>query len=89
MPRPKALRSPSREAFFENADVLSLHLPGNRDTRGIITADDLARMKPTALLVNTSRAPIIAPGVFMTSSRRIATSFATPCIRKRETSERS
>jgi D-3-phosphoglycerate dehydrogenase len=52
----------SRAAFFENADVLSLHLPGGKDTRGIVTADDLARMKPTALLVNTSRAPIIAEG---------------------------
>jgi len=49
----------SREAFFENADVISLHLPGNKDTRGIVTAQDLARMKPTALLVNTSRAPLI------------------------------
>src|SRR5262245_16924622 len=52
--------APSREAFFESADVLSLHLPGNRETRGLITADDLGRMKPTALLVNTSRAPIVA-----------------------------
>ena len=55
----------SREAFFEQADVLSLHLPGNRETRGIITAADLARMQPTALLVNTSRAPIIAEGALV------------------------
>jgi D-3-phosphoglycerate dehydrogenase len=52
----------SREAFFENADVVSLHLPLNKETRGIVTAQDLARMKPTALIVNTSRAPIIADG---------------------------
>ena len=52
----------SREAFFESADVLSLHLPGIDETRGIVTAADLRRMKPTALLVNTSRAPIIADG---------------------------
>jgi D-3-phosphoglycerate dehydrogenase / 2-oxoglutarate reductase len=52
----------SREAFFEQADVVSLHLPLNKETRGIVTAQDLARMKPTALIVNTSRAPIIAPG---------------------------
>ncbi len=52
----------SREAFFANADVISLHLPSNKATRGIITAADLARMKPTSLLVNTSRAPIIAEG---------------------------
>ncbi|MEO7404621.1 MAG: D-2-hydroxyacid dehydrogenase family protein [Burkholderiales bacterium] len=53
----------SREAFFQTADVLSLHLPGITETHGIVTADDLRRMKPTALLVNTSRAPIIAEGV--------------------------
>lgn len=52
----------SREAFFESADVLSLHLPLNKETRGIVTARDLARMKPTATIVNTSRAPIIAEG---------------------------
>lgn len=52
----------SREAFFESADVLSLHLPANSETRGIVTAGDLGRMKRTALLVNTSRAAIIADG---------------------------
>jgi D-3-phosphoglycerate dehydrogenase / 2-oxoglutarate reductase len=52
----------SRGAFFAGADVLSLHLPGGTATRGMITADDLATMKPTALLVNTSRAPIIEAG---------------------------
>ena len=50
----------SREAFFAGCDVISLHLPLNDGTRGIITAEDLARMKPSALIVNTSRAPIIA-----------------------------
>ena len=52
----------SREAFFESADIVSLHLPLNKDTRGIVTAQDLARMKPTAMIVNTSRAPIIEKG---------------------------
>ncbi len=52
----------SREAFFESADVLSLHIPLNAETRGIVTAADLARMMPSALLVNTSRAGIIAEG---------------------------
>lgn len=52
----------SREAFFESSDVISLHLPLNAETRGIVTAADLARMKPSALMVNTSRAPIIAAG---------------------------
>jgi D-3-phosphoglycerate dehydrogenase len=54
--------APSREEFFATADVLSLHLPLNAETPGIVTADDLARMKPTALLVNTSRAQIIESG---------------------------
>jgi D-3-phosphoglycerate dehydrogenase len=52
----------SREAFFEDADVISLHLRLNDETRGIVTSEDLARMKPTALVVNTSRAGLIAPG---------------------------
>jgi len=52
-----------RRALFESADVLSLHLPLKPETRGIVTAEDLARMKPTALLVNVSRAPLIAEGV--------------------------
>lgn len=52
----------SREAFFESADIVTLHLPLNKDTRGIVTADDLARMKPSAMIVNTSRGPIIASG---------------------------
>ena len=49
----------SREEFFSSADVLSIHLPLNAETRGIIKAADLALMKPSALLVNTSRAPLI------------------------------
>jgi D-3-phosphoglycerate dehydrogenase len=66
----------SRAAFFETADVLSLHLPGNRETRGSITADDLARMKPTALLVNTSRAPIIAEGALVAALQQGRPGFA-------------
>ncbi|HYD81940.1 MAG TPA: D-2-hydroxyacid dehydrogenase family protein [Paucimonas sp.] len=52
----------SREAFFAEADVLSLHLRLNDATRGIVTAADLARMKPSALFVNTSRAELVAAG---------------------------
>lgn len=52
--------APSREAFFAESDVISIHLPLNDGTRGIVTAEDLGRMKTTALIVNTSRAPIIA-----------------------------
>lgn len=52
----------SREAFFAQADVLSLHLRLVDATRGIVTAHDLARMKPDALLVNSSRAELIETG---------------------------
>jgi len=51
--------APSREAFFEQADVLSLHLRLNAATRGIVIRDDLARMKRDALFVNTSRAELV------------------------------
>jgi D-3-phosphoglycerate dehydrogenase len=60
----------SREAFFESADVISIHLPLNKETRGIVKGDDLARMKPTALIVNTSRAPIIAEGALAEALKR-------------------
>jgi D-3-phosphoglycerate dehydrogenase len=50
----------TREAFFEQADVLSLHLRLNPATRGIVTAEDLGRMKADALFVNTSRAELVA-----------------------------
>ena len=52
----------SRDEFFADCDIISLHLPLNKDTRGIVTWDDLARMKPTALLVNPSRSGLIAKG---------------------------
>ena len=55
----------SKEAFFEMCDVLSLHMRLVPATRHIVTAADLARMKPTALLVNTSRAPLIEPGALV------------------------
>ncbi len=49
----------SREALFEQSDVLSLHLRLHDDTRGIVKQEDLMRMKPTSLLVNTSRAELL------------------------------
>ena len=55
----------SKEAFFEDCDVISLHLRLVPATRGIVTAVDLARMKPSALLVNTSRAPLIETGALV------------------------
>ncbi len=51
----------SKREFFETCDVLSLHMRLLDATRGIVTAADLASMKPTALLVNTSRAGLIEP----------------------------
>lgn len=59
----------SKEAFFERCDVLSLHMRLYDATRGIVTASDLARMKPTALLVNTSRAPLIEPDALVDALR--------------------
>src|SRR6201992_1493535 len=52
----------SKAAFFEQCDVLSLHMRLVDATRGIVKAEDLARMKPSAILVNTSRAGLVAPG---------------------------
>jgi len=60
----------SREAFFETCDVLSLHLRLVDETRGIVGADDLARMKPTALLVNTSRAELVEEGALVSALNR-------------------
>ncbi len=57
--------APSKEVFFAQSDVLSLHMRLVEATRGIVTAGDLVRMKPTALLVNTSRAPLIEPGALI------------------------
>jgi D-3-phosphoglycerate dehydrogenase len=56
---------PSREAFFAQADVLTLHLFANAQTEGIVKAADLACMKPTSLLVNTSRMRLIEPGALV------------------------
>ena len=60
----------SKDAFFEQCDVLSLHLRLVPSTRGIVTASDLARMKSTALLVNTSRAGLIEPGALAEALER-------------------
>ncbi len=55
----------SKQDFFASCDVLTLHVRLYPATRGIVTADDLAHMKPTALLVNTGRAPLIEPGALV------------------------
>ncbi len=57
--------APSKAAFYAAADVISLHMRLVDATRGIVTLDDLAAMKPNALLVNTSRSGLIAPGALV------------------------
>ncbi|MFY9479974.1 MAG: D-2-hydroxyacid dehydrogenase family protein [Aquabacterium sp.] len=62
--------APNREAFFEACDVLSLHLRLTDETRGLIKLEDLNRMKPTALLVNTSRAELLEDNALVTALNR-------------------
>ncbi len=57
--------APSRAAFFADSDIVSLHLRLTPETRGIVTAEDLAAMGPRSVLVNTSRAGLIAPGALL------------------------
>jgi D-3-phosphoglycerate dehydrogenase len=59
----------NKEEFFERCDVISLHMRLVEATRHIVTAADLARMKPTSLLVNTSRAPLIEPDALVNALR--------------------
>jgi D-3-phosphoglycerate dehydrogenase len=70
--------------LLEQSDVLSLHLRLTADTRGILTADDLARMQPDALLVNTSRAELIAPGALETALRAGRPGFAAVDVYEEE-----
>ena len=60
----------SKEAFFSEADVLSVHLRLNENTQGIVTYEDLGRMKPTALFVNTSRAELVEPEALLSALNR-------------------
>lgn len=60
----------SREAFFAESDIVSLHLRLNDATRSIVTLEDLSRMKPTSLLVNTSRAELIEPDALLAGLNR-------------------
>jgi D-3-phosphoglycerate dehydrogenase len=61
--------APDRATLFADCDVVSLHLRLVPATRGIVTASDLARMKPSSLLVNTSRAGLIEPGALVAALR--------------------
>jgi len=60
----------SKEAFFSQSDVLSLHLRLNDSTRGLVRADDLALMKPTSLFVNTSRYELLEDGALVSALNR-------------------
>jgi len=60
----------SREALFESSDVLSVHLRLVEATRGLIGLEDLSRMKPTALFVNTSRAELVKDNMLVTALNR-------------------
>jgi D-3-phosphoglycerate dehydrogenase / 2-oxoglutarate reductase len=74
----------SKAAFFEQADVISLHMRLVDATRGIVKADDLARMKPTAILVNTSRAPLIEPNALVNALRAGRPGFAAVDVFEKE-----
>jgi D-3-phosphoglycerate dehydrogenase len=60
----------TRDEFFEQCDVVSLHLRLGPDTQHIVRLDDLSRMKPTALLVNTSRAELLEPDALLCALNR-------------------
>ncbi len=62
--------APSKAALFEESDVLTLQLRLNEETRGLVTLEDLSRMKPTALLVNTSRAELIEADALIAALNR-------------------
>jgi len=66
----------NRATLFRDADVVSLHLKLTDETRGIVTADDLAAMKPTALLVNTARAGLVVHGALADALGRGRPGFA-------------
>ncbi len=62
--------APSRQDLFANSDVLSVHLRLNEETAGIVTLEDLSRMKPTGLFVNTSRAELLEPDALLVALNR-------------------
>jgi D-3-phosphoglycerate dehydrogenase / 2-oxoglutarate reductase len=74
----------SRASFFEQCDVLSLHMRLVEATRHIVTEGDLTRMKPTAILVNTSRAPLIVPGALVSALRAGRPGFAAVDVYEEE-----
>lgn len=74
----------SREQFFAQSDVLTLHLFANPETEGIVKAADLACMKPTALIVNTSRMRLIEPGALVQALRNGRPGYAAVDVYEEE-----
>lgn len=74
----------SKADLFERSDVVSLHVRLRPDTRGIVGPDDLGRMKPSALLVNTSRAELIQPGALLAGLRAGRPGYAAVDVYERE-----
>jgi len=74
----------SQADFFAQADTLSLHVRLSKDTRGIVGPEDLARMKPTALLVNSGRAELIKPGALLAALRHGRPGFAAVDVYEQE-----
>ncbi|MBO0791901.1 MAG: D-2-hydroxyacid dehydrogenase family protein, partial [Ktedonobacteraceae bacterium] len=74
----------SQRALFEQSDVLSLHIRLTQETRGLVTESDLAAMKPSALLVNSSRAPLIEPGALEQALRAGRPGFAAVDVYEQE-----
>jgi len=77
-------RAASKDDLFERSDVLSLHVRLRPETRGIVGPEDLARMKPTALIVNTARAELIRPGALLDALRKGRPGFAAVDVYEQE-----
>jgi D-3-phosphoglycerate dehydrogenase len=73
-----------KEELFERSDVLCLLVRYSAATRGIVAADDLARMKPAALLVNTARAELIAPGALVAALKKGRPGYAAVDVYENE-----
>jgi D-3-phosphoglycerate dehydrogenase len=77
-------RAASQQALFERSDVLSLHVRLTRDTHGIVGPNDLDRMKPTALIVNTARAELIEPEALLGALRKGRPGYAAVDVYEQE-----
>ncbi len=77
-------RAAGKHELFERSDVVSLHVRLTRDTCGIVGRSELDRMKPTALLVNTARAELIAPGALLAALRNGRPGYAAVDVYEQE-----